>query len=101
MLPCSATLSPTRRLASRDVGGPVQPQGITAGGGDLLQPLAAVLGEQGDRHAAALVLADQAVDDLAACTAGRSRGKPRAVSTPPQVSNTMTAWAPALIWALR
>ncbi len=51
-------------LGVRDVGGPVQTQRIATGGGDLLQPLATVLGEQGDRHAATVVLADQAIDDL-------------------------------------
>ena len=50
------------RLA--DVAAPVQAQRVGAGGGQGLQPQAAVLGEEDHRHLAPVVLADQPRDDL-------------------------------------
>ena len=47
-----------------DVAGPVQAQGLGAGVGHGFQPQATALGEQDHRHAAPVVFADQAVDDL-------------------------------------
>ncbi|KPW18756.1 Uncharacterized protein ALO90_05439 [Pseudomonas amygdali pv. aesculi] len=48
-----------------DVAGPVQAQSIGADVGDAFQPQPAAFGEHDDRHLAPVVLANQAVDDLA------------------------------------
>ena len=94
-LPWNATESPVRR---RQVHGPVQADRVAAAGSDLFQPLPAALGEHNDRHAAAFVLALQARDHLAGI---RQRKLLEQAIGQPQLSNSMTAWAPASICAFR
>ena len=96
MLPCSATLSPTLALGIPYVYGPeVQPQGVAASGGDLLQPLAAVLGEQVAARRP-LILSGSGHRRSCACTAGEVAKLIPQGQHAAQVSNTMTDWSTGL-----
>ena len=56
-----------------DIDGPVQAQGVTAAVRHGFQPQPAVLGEQDHRHLAALVVADQTIDDALHVAQGKLR----------------------------
>lgn len=89
--------APLCRLTRRrvgDIGGPVQPQRIAAGGSHRLQPLPAAFGKQRHRHAAAVIFTQQAIDDLACAT--RTRGNRARSVAAPGVEHHHRDCAPAL-----
>ena len=101
-LPCSATRPPTAARGPRtDPWSSPRPTASQPIAAICREPRAAALGEHDVRHAAAVAPRASAHRRSAPCSAARTRAYCAGVSTPPQVSNSITACAPAAICALR